>query len=339
MAESGQLQQAESCAQEVTGAVRAVGDVYKRTQIATEAAETLLRAGLHRQAIDMANSIPDAYRRSSTLVDMSGVIAQAGDHRYASVAAQSIANSSKRAQALAEVIRTLSGAGLKQEAEVVADSLTSIDWNVVLPEAAAKAAVCLAAAGQFERAVGVAQSIMGAYPQAEALAEVAEKAAERGETRNATAAAEHAQKITPMIDNPSELMRLLHKVAIALAKARQRERAEAAAAQIPDPYWRAIALADVVETLVTIGDCHQAVAAARNFEAAASQITDLDRQAQALIGVAKTLAGAGVAGPARKLSAAACKIGRWTTIASSVLAVDPEAFVTLARRAASSLAV
>lgn len=133
-------------------------------------------------------------------------------------------------------------------------------------------------------------------------------------------------------------MQLLRKVAIALAKAGQRQRAEAAAAQIPDPYWRAIALADAVETLVTIGDCQQAVAAAMNFEAAASQITDLDRQAQALIGVAKTLAGAGVIGPARKLSAAACKIGRWTTVASSVLAVDPEAFVTLARRAGNASA-
>jgi hypothetical protein len=131
-------------------------------------------------------------------------------------------------------------------------------------------------------------------------------------------------------------MQLLHKVAIALAKAGQRERAEATAAQISDPYWRATALADVVETLVAIGDYQQAVAAARKFETAASQIADSDRQAQALMGVAKTLAGAGAASPARKLSAVACKIGRWTTVASAVLAVDPEAFVTLARRAGTA---
>ena len=74
--------------------------------------------------------------------------------------------------------------------------------------------------------------------------------------------------------------------------------------------------------LAQAGQHEQAATVARS-------ITDPDEQAQALAAVAKALAARRDTRQARHVAAAACAVGRWTTVLKLVLSLQPPALRVL----------
>jgi len=222
--------------------------------------------------------------------------------------------------------------------------------------------VAWAALGLTTRAEALAASITNPQQQAEALIQLAEALTKMGQLQQAAVIASQAEIAAHAIPDQEMQERALTAVAETLIEMGQYQQAETAAHAITDLDQRAYALAAVARALAETGQHQLAAAAVTQAEAAAHAITGLFERERALAAVAETLAEmrqhqqaetiaraithpylqaealtrvtealtrAGDNQSAQRVAAVSCTVGRWTTVARSVLTLDSSAFTAI----------
>ena len=311
LAEAGEYEHAVRAAGQAEAATRSVSDLKWRAEILVQIAAVLARAGQHKRAGKIIDSIGDPGLGAETLVRIAGVLAATGNHeRAAEVAAQAVALSrttaspGRQAQALARVAEGLAQSGQHEQAVRFAGQAEAIARTIPdryqREEALVWVAEALAGTGQREQAAIAAEyggMIAGSTPDPDGLAEtlvkVAEALAAAGHHGQAARVARQAEMIAH--SNPGAFWRAeaLAWVAEALVRAEQYEQAEAIARSAVSPVRRAEALARVAEALAGAGQHERAVMAAKQAEAIAGTIPGAFRQAESLVRITGALAEAG----------------------------------------------
>ena len=145
-----------------------------------------------------------------------------------------------------------------QEAFQVAQEfeIASIPCSLLLKDIA----IALAKAGQFDRAIQIAQKIEDALSRSLALKEIALALAKAGQFDRAI---QIAQKIENLLDRSLALK----EIALALAKAGQFDQAIQIAQKIDEP-WRSLALEEIAVALVKAGQFDQTIQTAQKIEGA-----------------------------------------------------------------------
>jgi hypothetical protein len=240
----GQFARAETLA-------RSIPDPGQRVQALAAAAEELVRAERHQQAIAVAAQAASAAR---------SITSPGQQLRALAAAAGALARTGQHEQAMSAAAR----------AETIAQSFhnTNIEPHGK-DEALTTAAGALAGAGQHERAVAVACSIPDSSWKARALAAVAAELAQSGHLSHAVAAAAQAESAAPGSPGP------LAAAAAALARTGQHEQAMVAAARAAataSGYWKGLELAEAAGALARTGQHEQAIAAAAQAMALAPSI-------------------------------------------------------------------
>ena len=327
LTQAGRDEQAEALARSIT-------DPDRQAWALQAVAAALTQAGRHEQAEALARSITDPDQQAWALQAVAAALTQAGRHEQAEAVARSITDPDQQAQALQAVAEGLVQAGRHEQATRIATDAEAVARSITDPgrQAGALQAVAegLVQAGRDEQAEAVARSITDPGRQARALQAVAEGLVQAGRHEQATRIATDAEAVARSITDPDRQARALQAVAEGLTQAGRHEQAEALARSITDPYQQARALQAVAEGLTQAGRHEQAEAVARS-------ITDPYQQAQALQAVAAALARDGRHDhleQARRLAAAACVAGSWTTALLPLMVIEPssiEVIVSLAR--------
>jgi tetratricopeptide (TPR) repeat protein len=137
-----------------------------------------------------------------------------------------------------------------------------------------------AAIGNPDRAEALARAITDPDRQAQALADLARMAGERGDLDRAGTLVGHAEAASRAITDPDRQVQALADLARMAGERGDLDRAMAVARAITDPDRQAQALADLARMAGERGDLDRAMAVAR-------AIVDPDRQAQALADLAR----------------------------------------------------
>jgi serine protease Do len=185
-----------------------------------------------------------------------------------------------------EALRTAQG-------QRIEDALFNPFFRFLHFSALMSVAESLAEAGQFDRALQVAQQIGDAWNRSFALKDIAEAMVKAGQTGWANEAFQLALQAAQKIEDASDRSQALREIAEAIAKAGQFDLALQIAQKIEDALVRSLALKDIAEAMAEVGQTKRANQVFQFALQAAQKIGDASARSFALSVIAEAMAKAG----------------------------------------------
>lgn len=259
-------------------------------QTVIQVMQILVKAGLHEQARNIADSGIDPSLRTLALTWIADELAKADRFPEAEATARAIPTEHGLGTALTHVVTELAKAGRYQEAESLARTITVPHCK---QEGLGSIGTVRAEAGQYKEAEHLGRSITDLDIRARTMAAV---------TRSLLKAGRHqeAETLAHAVDDLRVRADLLTEAAAVLAEAGQGERAaalamtaESLARSITRPEWRASDLVRVMEALAEAGQEERIGAVVMQAKLLVETISDPGNRAEVLAELAMGLATAG----------------------------------------------
>jgi hypothetical protein len=292
----------------------------QRAEALAAVARAVAGAGDYARAETVAQSIPEPYRKAESLAAVAGAVAAAGDH--------------DRALALADQAeRSIPGpwsATVPYQREWMLTDLISQARYETGQRAQVMAAVAgaVAAAGDHDRALAIAESINTSEWIAESLTASAEAAAAAGDHDRADILAFQAEAAARSTNQPLYQAQALAALAGAVAAVGDHDRALALVDQA-ETLAQSITQSGQVQVLAAVAGAVAAAGDHDRAEVLADQAETLARSSQDAYTLAVLAEGSAPA-RGRRLVAEAFRLGRWTTSLNALSHVQPDALAAVA---------